>query len=64
MSERTNLLIVEGVEGTSVYINNHRVAGPKPWGGGRTVLERSDILVDEVRRALPATSPQGTGTSE
>jgi hypothetical protein len=27
--------IVSGVEGDSVSIGDFRVAGPKPWGGGR-----------------------------
>lgn len=34
--------IVNGVEGPSLYIGDedsgHRLAGPKPWGGGSTVF--------------------------
>lgn len=30
--------VVKGVEGHALYINNYRIAGPKPWGGGPTVL--------------------------
>jgi hypothetical protein len=26
--------VISGVEGPSVAINNARIAGPKPWGGG------------------------------
>ena len=29
--------IVSGVEGKSLYIDETRVAGPKPWGGGTIV---------------------------
>ena len=33
--------VVNGVEGPSLYIGDegsgHRLAGPKPWGGGKTV---------------------------
>jgi hypothetical protein len=29
--------VVKGVEGHALYINDYRVAGPKPWGGGQTV---------------------------
>lgn len=29
-----DIVMVEGVKGPSLYVNNHRVAGPKPWGGG------------------------------
>jgi hypothetical protein len=28
---------VSGVEGPSLYMNQYRVAGPKPWGGGSTL---------------------------
>lgn len=35
--------VVNGVEGPSLYIGDensgHRLAGPKPWGGGRTVFK-------------------------
>lgn len=40
--------LVQGVEGPAVYINDLRICGPKPWGGGRTIGEwltgREDIL--------------------
>ena len=40
--------VCKGVEGPSVYINNYRVAGNKPWGGGRTLhsfkAKKSDIF--------------------
>lgn len=42
------ILHVSGVEGPSVYANNYRVAGPKPWGGGSIVkagrTTRRDLL--------------------
>ncbi len=31
------LEIVEGPEGQAVYLDDYRIAGPKPWGGGRLV---------------------------
>lgn len=34
-----NILVVKGSEGHAVYINNIRIAGPKPWGGGTTLYE-------------------------
>jgi hypothetical protein len=37
---------VSGVEGPSLYINNYRVSGPKPWGGGTTVREWKTTLRD------------------
>lgn len=33
-SKKIEILIVKGVEGPSMYINNYRVCGNKPWGGG------------------------------
>ena len=43
--------IVSGVEGHSIYINDVRVAGPKPWGGGNRVHH---FLVDvkDIEEAL------------
>jgi hypothetical protein len=39
--------VLKGVEGFSVYINDYRVAGPKPWGGGKILqewkVERKDM---------------------
>jgi hypothetical protein len=32
-----NINYVRGVEGNSLYINDIRVSGPKPWGGGKTI---------------------------
>lgn len=32
--EDIDIVVVEGVEGPSLYVDNHRVAGSKPWGGG------------------------------
>lgn len=29
--------IIKGAEGECIVINGQRVAGPKPWGGGRVV---------------------------
>ena len=28
------ICIVDGVAGTAIYLNDFRIAGPKPWGGG------------------------------
>lgn len=32
-----DVYVVSGVEGPSVYVNDTRMAGPKPWGGGKTI---------------------------
>lgn len=30
--------IVRGVEGPAIYLNNFRIDGPKPWGGGKIIM--------------------------
>lgn len=43
-NEETIIEIVQGVEGPSVYINNFRIAGAKPWGGGKLIYTfKSDL---------------------
>lgn len=41
MNEKVKITVISGVEGYSIYINNHRIAGNKPWGGGKVVCEFS-----------------------
>ena len=43
--------IVSGVEGPSVYINDHRIAGNKPWGGG-TVLVSTEVTAEEFEECF------------
>lgn len=31
--------VVAGPEGPSLYIDDYRVSGPKPWGGGKILYE-------------------------
>jgi len=45
------LLLVSGVEGPSVYLNDYRIAGPKPWGGG-TIQREWNVERENVERAL------------
>jgi len=49
-----NIEIVSGVEGNSLYINDYRVAGPKPWGGGRVIASipnvESHYLIEDLKR--------------
>lgn len=37
-----------------VYLNNFRIAGGKPWGGGDSVKEFKGITIRELARAIPA----------
>lgn len=68
---KVNVLVVSGVEGPSLYVDNVRVAGPKPWGGGQTMAEWdisladarefSDLLMAPVIEADIAPSDVGGG---
>jgi hypothetical protein len=40
------IVIISGVEGPSVYLDNHRIAGNKPWGGGDVLYEWKADLAD------------------
>ena len=42
---------VAGVEGPSIYLNDYRIAGPKPWGGGK-VVNTWKVREEDVRTAL------------
>lgn len=38
MDEEIEITVVDGVAGPSLYIDDYRVAGPKPWGGGSQTI--------------------------
>ena len=40
------LSVVRGPEGAALYINDRRVAGAKPWGGGSVLAEMSGRPID------------------
>ncbi|NBJ19723.1 hypothetical protein GT625_13410 [Burkholderia thailandensis] len=47
--------VIAGCEGSSLSIGNdnggYRLAGPKPWGGGR-IIHRFSVRIDELRSEL------------
>lgn len=53
--------VIAGCEGPSLSIGDgetgYRLAGPKPWGGGRTI-HRFQVCVDELQRELDAIRAQ------
>jgi hypothetical protein len=63
LAEKLELQLVEGVEGPSIYLNGYRIAGPKPWGGGRVVrtwkTTPRDVL-EAVRKYVTDASGGGT----
>jgi hypothetical protein len=46
-----DVYVVNGVEGPSLYLNDLRVAGPKPWGGG-PVVHRFEVSLADIKEAL------------
>ncbi len=46
------LVLCDGVEGRSIYLNDVRIAGPKPWGGGKT-LARWVVKESHLLNAIP-----------
>jgi hypothetical protein len=51
------LSLVGGVEGNSVYLNDYRIAGPKPWGGGR-VIKTFKVTLKDLIEAIPELKPE------
>ncbi len=48
--------VVSGKEGPSIYMNDYRMAGPKPWGGGNTIssfIVRESDLQSGMFQSLP-----------
>ena len=47
--------VISGCEGPCLSIGNEnggrRIAGPKPWGGGRTI-HSFEVSVEEIKEAL------------
>lgn len=47
-STKASIRIIKGVAGMAIYINDYRIAGSKPWGGGTEVctfrVRREDIV--------------------
>ncbi|RPH41483.1 MAG: hypothetical protein EHM87_19560 [Burkholderiales bacterium] len=46
------ICIVRGCEGSAIVINDYRVAGPKPWGGG-TIEKRWQCSLKDILEAIP-----------
>ena len=55
--------VIQGVEGPCLAVNSFRVAGPKPWGGGKTIAEWA-VLACELARIESSPAPAGTPGGE
>lgn len=49
--EWVDIKLINGVEGLCIAINDNRIAGPKPWGGG-AVMESWRARRDDIARAI------------
>jgi transcriptional regulator with XRE-family HTH domain len=61
------LIVVSGVEGPSIYLDDFRIAGPKPWGGGKVLYEfkvSAEGITGVLERATPAARIGGYMTSD
>lgn len=54
--------VIAGVEGTALYVNDRRVAGPKPWAGG-VVRNEWQVSGLEIRRAIRSSLPNESSRS-
>lgn len=54
MSEKLEhaLRVVRGVDGIAVYLNDHRIAGLKPWGGVTELLLARRVSTSDLRKAM------------
>ena len=60
MKEETiRVEVISGVEGPCLSVNSLRVAGPKPWGGGR-VIHAFDVPKKDIIEAA-SRLPRGAG---
>lgn len=50
-SREITIELVNGVEGNSIYLNDTRICGSKPWGGG-SVIKQWNTSIWEIERAL------------
>lgn len=51
MSDYVTIEVIRGVEGPCLVVDDRRIAGPKPWGGGQVVYS-FDIPKDKLLERL------------
>ena len=51
MNDTIEIALIHGKGGAAILINDYRVCGPKPWGGG-LVARKWDVDIDIIRDAL------------
>lgn len=50
--EKVPVILVEGVAGYALYVNDRRVYGNKPWGGSLRTIFKANVPVDEINEAM------------
>jgi len=53
--ETWTIEIISGVEGSCLALNDTRIAGPKPWGGGKVIYSFKvpvDTFIKEAKKRL------------
>ena len=51
MDREIEVSLIKGVEGNSISLNNYRICGSKPWGGGQ-VLKTWTTSIKDIQSAL------------
>lgn len=51
--KEVELCLCNGVEGPCIILNDYRVAGPKPWGGGK-IVRTWKVRVGDIKHAISA----------
>lgn len=52
MPDTVSLSRAGGVEGPSIYLNDHRITGPKPWGGATSMEDFKPVKTRQIFAAL------------
>ena len=59
MSKKVKIEVVKGAGGSALYIDDFRVCGPKPWGGGH-VTHTWTATVSDLRMCADAATDTPT----
>lgn len=68
-TDQHTILVMSGPEGPSLYLDDYRIAGPKPWGGGTvlhefTFADKDLIAAGFTLAPTPPDAPDVRGDAE
>lgn len=52
VNQSYELVLCRGVSGDCLYLNDFRLVGPKPWGGG-AVIGKWSVTAQDLELAIP-----------